>query len=74
MLQDHIATYKKREKEINAKAYMAKKQIKENFFVVQSVITKMKDFDNSVNNIYGEMLGIQDKVDKQRKRLENDNK
>jgi hypothetical protein len=74
MLEDHLASYKKREKEISAEAYKAKKQIKENFFVVGSVVTKMKDFNNNVNAIYGEMLGIRDSVDRQRKKLENDNK
>lgn len=74
MLQDHLASYKKREKEISAKDYLAKKQIKENFFVVSSVVSKMKEFNTSVNNVFGEMLGIKDVVDKQRKKLENDNK
>ena len=71
MLGEHLATYKKKEREVINKEFLAKKQVKENHYVVQSVVTKMYEFNEGVNKIYGEMLGIKDTVEQHKRKLEN---
>jgi hypothetical protein len=52
ILEQHIGMYKEKEKELYNKEFIAKKQIKENHIVVQSIASKLCDFNNNVNKIY----------------------
>lgn len=70
MLNQHIDTYKQREKEIDQKEFNARKQVKQNYAVALNIVSEMKDFNDSVNRMYGKMLGIQDTVVKHKSRIE----
>lgn len=70
MLNQHIDSYKQREKEVNQKEFLSKQQIKQNYSVALNIVSEMKDFNDSVNRMYGKMLGIQDTVVKHKSRIE----
>lgn len=70
MLNQHIDSYKQREKEVDQKEFSARQQIKQNYSVALNIVSEMKDFNDSVNRMYGKMLGIQDTVVKHKSRIE----
>lgn len=70
MLNQHIESYKQREKEIDKKEFQAKSQIKQNSFVMRSASDFMKEFAESINIIYGRMDKLKETVDKQKKAIE----
>lgn len=70
MLNQHIDSYKQREKEVDQKEFSARQQIKQNYSVALNIVSEMKDFTDSVNRMYGKMLGIQDTVVKHKSRIE----
>jgi chromosome segregation ATPase len=70
MLQQQIDSYRDREKEVANKEFQAKKQIKENSFVMRYASDNLKEFAETINGIYGKMDKIKDTVDKQKKAIE----
>lgn len=70
MLEDTITDYKSRVKEVEQKEFKAKKQIKENHFVVKNVIDNMHEFTENINKVYGKMIKISDSVEQHKLRIE----
>ena len=71
MLEQHIQLYKDREKAMEKREFLAKKQIKENSFVMRHASDYMKDFVESVSATYGKMDKLKDTVENQKQIIEN---
>ena len=71
MLQQQIDMYKQEKKEVENREHLARKQIKENSFVMRSASDYMKEFTEAVSSIYGKMDKIRDTVEKQKRVIED---
>lgn len=70
MLNAHIENYRTKEKEINQREFLVRKQIKENYMVAQGLSARVGDLSESIGKIYGELLGLQDSADKHKRKIE----
>jgi hypothetical protein len=70
MLEDKIKTYKSLEKELATKEYTLKKEAKENAFMATKIALKVEEFGLRVLDIVGEMNGVKDDAENNRKRIE----
>jgi len=71
MLEQHIKLYKDREKGMEKREFLARKQAKENSFVMRHASDYMKDFVESVSATYGKMDKLKDTIEKQKQVIEN---
>jgi cell shape-determining protein MreC len=71
MLQDTIKSYKQREKELDTREYMIKKNAKENSFMATKIASKVEDFGIAVLGIVGEMKGVREDAEKNKLRIES---
>jgi hypothetical protein len=70
MLEDKVKTYKARETELNNREYTVKKEAKENAFMATSISMKVEDFAMKILDVVGEMKGVKDEAENNRKRIE----
>lgn len=70
MLEDKLKVYKAREKELDSKEYMIKREAKEQAFMATKIALKVDDFGLKILGIVGEMKGIKDDAELNRKRVE----
>jgi hypothetical protein len=69
LLERRISEYEKAEKYVNELEFKSKKQIQENFRVAAELSAAIKGFTLSVNSIFGEVMGISDKVSRHKKTI-----
>lgn len=70
MLNQHIDTYKQREKEIDQKEFNARKQVKQNYAVAINMSSVIQEFGDNINRMYGKMQGIKESVTKNKLEIE----
>jgi len=71
MLQDIIKSYKQREKELDNREYLIKKNAKENSFMATKIASKVEDFGIAVLGIVGEMKGVREDAENNKLRIES---
>lgn len=70
MLDQHIDTYKQREKEVDQKEFNARKQVKQNYAVAINMSSVIQEFGENINKMFGKMQGIKDSVTKNKLEIE----
>ena len=70
LLEQHIQSYKDKEKEVYQREYNAKKQIKINYSIAQGIVSKVKEYCQVTEKINGELMGLKDQAETSRKRIE----
>ncbi len=70
MLNQHIDTYKQREKEVDQKEFNARKQVKQNYAVAINMSSVIQEFGENINKMFGKMQGIKDSVTKNKLEIE----
>jgi len=71
LLQDQIADYKKRERELDKKDFYVRTQAKEGALIATRVSSKTAEFGMCIMNLVGEMQGIKDEAEKHKIRVES---
>ena len=64
-----INNLKQNEKELNQKEYFIKKQTLENIYFINKIASKIENFSINLMPIVGEIKGINDEIEQQKKKL-----
>ena len=70
MLEDTIASYKSREKELANREHETKRCSKENSFMASKISSQVDEFGMAIMRIVGNMKGIKEEAEKNKQRIE----